>query len=85
LTWQVQWTDRALKDVAHLDQTTRRRIVKGVERFAETGQGDVKRLQGISPDVYRLRVGDWRIFFSKEQAAVLSIQRVRPRGSAYQP
>jgi hypothetical protein len=35
-----------------------RRIKQAIERFAETGAGNVKRLQGIKPPEFRLRVGD---------------------------
>lgn len=83
MTWRVQWTNRALRIVARLDRPTRERLTKGVESLAATGQGDVKRLQGTKQELYRLRVGDWRIFFSKEPGAVLLIRTVRPRGDAY--
>jgi mRNA interferase RelE/StbE len=83
VTWRVEWTNRALRNVARLDRPTRERLIKGVESLAATGQGDVKRLQGTRQELYRLRVGDWRIFFSKEPGGVLLIRTVRPRGDAY--
>lgn len=85
MSWQVQWTERALKDMARLDTTTRHRLFVAVDRFAATGQGDIKRLQGAATELFRLRVGGWRVIFSRETNNVLSVQRVRPRGSAYQP
>jgi mRNA interferase RelE/StbE len=45
-------------------------------------EGDVVRLQGMSG--YRLRVGRWRIRFEvDEQARVITVMTVRPRGDAY--
>ena len=46
-----------------LDKGIARRVKQAVERFADTGAGDVKRLQGIDPPEDRLRVGDYRVRF----------------------
>ena len=83
MSWRVQWTKRALRVVSRLDRPTRERIIHGVESFATTGQGDVKRLKGALQGLYRLRVGEWRVFFSKEQDHLLLIRAVRPRSDAY--
>lgn len=86
MRWQVQWTDRAQKDLARLDRHTQKRITDAAERFAEAGQGDVRPLQGSPEGVYRLRVGDWRVLFTRDKALILIlVLRVRPRGGAYQP
>lgn len=86
MSWRVQWADRAQKDLARLDRQTQQRIVESLERFADSGQGDVRPLQGSKEIVYRLRVGDWRVLFSREKRFLLIlVLRVRPRGSAYQP
>lgn len=85
MRWQVQWSDRAQKDLKRLDRPTQKRIVEAVDRLADSGQGDVRPLQGSSDGVYRLRVGDWRILFTREGTLLLIlILRVRPRGGAYQ-
>jgi len=47
-------------------------------------QGDVVRLQGISPPEFRLRVGDWRVRFRPEtHERIVHVLRVLPRGKAY--
>lgn len=46
MTWDVQWTNRALRVASRLDRPTRERITKQVESLAATGEGDVKRLKG---------------------------------------
>jgi mRNA interferase RelE/StbE len=63
-----------------LDAAVADRIIRAVVRFAETGQGDVKVLAGRQGEL-RLRVGDWRVLFSRGDAIV--VHRVRPRGEAY--
>jgi hypothetical protein len=40
-----------------------RQLFGALQRFAETGVGDVKKLKGIFPPEYRLKVGGWRILF----------------------
>jgi hypothetical protein len=46
---EVEWTGTALEDMAALDMGIARRVKQAVERFADTGVGNVKRLQGIDP------------------------------------
>ena len=51
--------------------------------LADTGQGDVTRLQGSS-DEWRLRVGDWRGRFRDDHPTrTLEVLRILPRGQAY--
>jgi hypothetical protein len=49
---EVEWTDTALEHMAVLDKGIARRVKEAVERFAGTGAGNVKRLQGIDPPEY---------------------------------
>lgn len=58
------------------------RILTALHRFAETGEGDVKKLQGDSGKL-RLRVGDYRIRFTDEPRNTLHIHSVRHRSEAY--
>lgn len=53
-----------------LDRGIARRIKNTVERFAETGGRDMKRLQGLDPPEYRLRAGDYRIRFHLENGVI---------------
>jgi len=79
---QVEWAEASLEDMAALDKGIARRVKQAVERFAETGTGSVKKLQGIDPPEYRLRVGDYRVRFELDGETV-RILRVRNRREAY--
>jgi mRNA-degrading endonuclease RelE of RelBE toxin-antitoxin system len=68
--------------MAALDRSIGRRVKQAVERFADTGAGNVKRLQGIDPPEYRLRVGDYRVRFHLGDETV-QVLRVRNRREAY--
>ncbi len=84
MTRSILWTDRALKSFDRLDSTTRSRISARIEALAETGEGDVKRLVGIHPPEYRLRVGDWRVRFELDsRPAALVVLDVAHRRDAY--
>jgi mRNA-degrading endonuclease RelE of RelBE toxin-antitoxin system len=79
---EVEWTETALDDMAALDKGIARRVKQAVERFADTGAGNVKRLQGIDPPEYRLRVGDYRVRFHMNDETI-QVLRVRNRREAY--
>lgn len=66
-----------------MDSQVRERVFRAVVRFAETGQGNVKKLTG-SPAEWRLRAGDWRVRFVYDyETAVINVIRVLPRDHAY--
>lgn len=79
---EIEWTETALEDMAGLDKGIARRVKQAVERFAGTGAGNVKRLQGVDPPEFRLRVGDWRVRFYND-GSTLIVLRVRNRREAY--
>jgi mRNA-degrading endonuclease RelE of RelBE toxin-antitoxin system len=59
------------------------RILVALTRYAETGEGDVKALEGKFSGAHRLRVGDWRVRFRRVPAGVIHILAVENRGEAY--
>jgi mRNA-degrading endonuclease RelE of RelBE toxin-antitoxin system len=79
---EIEWTETALEDMAALDKGIARRVKQAVERFTDTGAGNVKRLRGIDPPEYRLRVGDYRVRFHLGDETV-QVLRVRNRREAY--
>jgi mRNA interferase RelE/StbE len=79
---RIVWTEPAKADVRRIDRETAMRILTALDRFARTGEGDVKRLQDIEPPEFRLRVGDYRLFFANINDA-LEVRRVLHRREAY--
>jgi mRNA-degrading endonuclease RelE of RelBE toxin-antitoxin system len=79
---EIEWSETSLRDMTDLDKGIAQRVKTSVERFAETGAGNVRRLQDIDPPEYRLRVGDYRVRFHLDGEA-MSILRVRNRREAY--
>jgi mRNA-degrading endonuclease RelE of RelBE toxin-antitoxin system len=77
----IVWTDQAKSDVRALDKTTALRRLHALHRFAES-VGDVKTLQGDAEEI-RLRISDYRLFFTHTGEDAIEIRRVRHRSQAY--
>jgi mRNA interferase RelE/StbE len=78
----IAWSDDARADVRRIDRPAAMRIFTAIQRFAETGAGDVKELKGESGEL-RLRVGDYRVRFTHELDDTIRIHAVRHRREAY--
>jgi mRNA interferase RelE/StbE len=66
---EIVFTAAATRQWRGLSADVRRRLDDKLRTYAETGQGDVKRLKGNAGT--RLRVGDWRIIFYVEDSAIV--------------
>jgi mRNA-degrading endonuclease RelE of RelBE toxin-antitoxin system len=80
--------EKDLRGVYRKNRQDFERIVRTIERYAETERGDVKvilpaRGPGEAP-LLRLRVGNWRIYF-KVAGEVMWIGAIEKRSTAYQP
>ncbi len=79
---KIIFSNQARADVRRLDRDIAMRIFGPLHRFAETGQGDIKRLKGETEE-FRPRVGDYRLRFTEEPVNTLRIHSVRHRKEAY--
>ena len=78
----VAFTDRAKADLRGIPQDIAIQILHTLARFLDSDEGDVKRLQGISPPVYRFRAQDYRIMFH-DYGTHVEVTRVWNRRDAY--
>ena len=74
----INYTKQAVRALMRLDVPTRQRIRHGIQTLPG---GDVKRLRGYT-DLYRLRIGNWRVLFTMTADDIM-IENVLPRGGAY--
>jgi mRNA interferase RelE/StbE len=79
---RIRWTDEARANIRSLDRVTAMRIFEGLDRFALTGEGDLKVLTGKYAGQLRLRLGDYRVLLA-ESGENLRILRVKHRREAY--
>jgi mRNA interferase RelE/StbE len=77
---RIIWTEAAKADVRRLDKPTAMRLLATLDRFARTGEGDIKALHGR--DELRLRIADYRLFFVST-ADGIEVRRVLHRREAY--
>ena len=61
----------AAKELDAVPRDAREQVESGLNRYAMTGQGDVKALQGR--DGYRLRIGSFWVIFDEDATTILSI------------
>jgi mRNA interferase RelE/StbE len=81
--WRIEVKQRAKKDLTRLDVPVRRRIVKAARKLAENPHSGSRRKLSGRPES-RLRVGDWRVLVTlDEDTRTVEVQRVLPRGRAY--
>lgn len=82
--WQVIVERAAEKRMAKLPRDLRRRLDAALLRLEESPRhSGVIKLAG-HPDLYRVRVGDWRIIFIiRDAQLVVVVIEVDARGSVY--
>lgn len=77
------WSTTARAQLRRIERETAMRILVALTRYAETGEGDVKALEGKFSGAHRLRVGDWRVRLRRVPAGAIHILAVENRGEAY--
>lgn len=78
--YDIQITKKAEKFIKRQDTNTQKRIFKAI---LELPKGDIKKLKNVD-DIYRLRVGDFRILFEKKHdELVIIVIDVGNRGQIY--
>jgi mRNA interferase RelE/StbE len=83
--WSVEFTSEAEKDIALLDKSVRERIVEKLSWF-ENNFGEILPtvLTADFRDYFKLRVGDWRIFYQVNWSKnIIAIKYIDHRSKAY--
>ncbi len=82
MTFQVLFSDVALKQLRKLDAEIRQRVVSTIERIRVRPEAYVKKLVG--DEGYKLRIGDYRVILDldKEKLIIL-VLRVGHRKNVY--
>lgn len=74
---KIEYSKQAAKFISKQDKPTRQRLQQAIENLPN---GDVKKLQG--QPFYRLRVGDFRVFFNVS-GQVVFVSKIGNRGQIY--
>jgi mRNA-degrading endonuclease RelE of RelBE toxin-antitoxin system len=59
----VAFTDQAKSDLRSISQPIALQILRTLARFLESDEGNVKKVEGVEPPLYRLRTQDYRVMF----------------------
>jgi mRNA interferase RelE/StbE len=83
---QVEYEAQAAKALRKLPANVRNRIRSKIEQYSEDPKSLSNNvIQLTNSELFRLRVGDYRVIFAVEQntVSVMIVIDVRPRGGAY--
>ena len=78
----VIWSPEARADLRAIDRETAMQILYCLDRYLTSRSGDVKKLKPPRTD-FRLRCGDYRLFFEPKGDNAIEITGVRNRREAY--
>ena len=78
----VIWSPEARADLRAIDRETALQILYCVDRYLASRNGDLKRLKPPLTG-FRLRCGDYRVFFDHKGENTIEITGVRNRREAY--
>jgi mRNA-degrading endonuclease RelE of RelBE toxin-antitoxin system len=78
----VAFTDQAKSDLRSISQPIALQILRTLARFLESNEGNVKKVEGVEPPLYRLRTQDYRVMF-RDYGDRIEVTRVRHRKDAY--
>lgn len=82
--WQVILLREPKKVLARVPGDLRRRLLAALHGLAEDPRpAGCKRLKGYA-ELYRVRVGDWRIVYTvRDDQVIVLVTEIVPRGGAY--
>ena len=84
MTWKHVWTRDTRKDLRILHPVDAQRIHRTLIRFSETGHADILVLINLTPETWRIRAGNHRIFVRfVDDLREMHIIGIRHRRSAY--
>jgi mRNA-degrading endonuclease RelE of RelBE toxin-antitoxin system len=78
----VIWSPEARADLRAIDRETAMQILHCLDRYLASRAGDVKKLKPPRTG-FRLRCGDYRVFFDQKDKNTIGILGARNRRDAY--
>jgi len=78
----VLWSPEARIDLRAIDRESAMQILNCLDRYLVNRTGDVKKLKPPRTG-FRLRCGDYRVFFDQRDEHTISMTAVRHRREAY--
>lgn len=83
--YKIQISQSALKELKQLQKPAVKKIGQLIESLAENPRpSGVKKLKGISEDLYRVRSGDYRVVYAIEDTVrIVDVRKIGHRKDIY--
>lgn len=83
--WSIEFTREAEKDISLLDKSVRKRIIEKLDWLENNFSGILPVvLTADFRDYFKLRVGDWRVFYQVDwYRNIITIRYIDHRSKAY--
>lgn len=86
MAYEIRYSNQAVEQLKELKSFNRAAILDGIEKILSVNptavsKSRVKRLREPSPTQYRLRLGEFRVFYDVQDETVLIIQILDKRAS----
>jgi mRNA interferase RelE/StbE len=82
--YTVLYDPKALKELTKLDKSAARRIVKAIDALSVDPRPSGTRTLVGYPDLWRIRVGDYRVIYTTKDAEfVVLVLRIAHRSNVY--
>ena len=78
----ISWSPEGRADLRAIEREAAMQILKCIDRYRASRAGDIKKLRPPSTG-FRLRCGDFRVFFDQGHETTIEITGVRNRKDAY--
>ncbi|MDQ6999198.1 MAG: type II toxin-antitoxin system RelE/ParE family toxin [Mariprofundus sp.] len=83
--YRIEVTKRASKALRRMPANQRTLVMKKIKAYAEHPDEDLNVIKLVGEDGYRMRIGDWRVIFDRQDDVLLIlVLEVGPRGGVYQ-
>ena len=84
--YQIFISNSAEKDLEKLPLVAMKRIESAIDNLAEIPRPlGCKKLKGTNENIWRIRVGDYRVIYSiEDKIQIIDIRRVRHRKDVYE-
>ena len=85
MAYTIEVAPAARRQLRKLDPALQRRVARRIERLAEEPRPDgVIKLTDVSPPLYRVREGDWRVLYAiRDDKLVILVVRIAHRSQVY--
>lgn len=66
-TWTITFADTFIHELLNIPKSISKKVTKKIKILEQdpiSAQGDAKKLKGYGNNIYRVRLGDYRLFYS---------------------